>query len=142
MFHRAFKFFKPYGKENLHMKIEIFDPAMCCPSGVCGPSVDPALVKLQETLRILEEKCAGRVQVSRHGLSSDPQAFVAHVEARKLLQEEGPQCLPLTFFDGQLVASRAYLSTEKFQQALKERGVEVELGPKQASRSCCGSGCC
>jgi len=25
--------------------IEIFDPAMCCSSGVCGPSVDPKLVR-------------------------------------------------------------------------------------------------
>lgn len=23
------------------MKIEVFDPPMCCSSGVCGPAVDP-----------------------------------------------------------------------------------------------------
>ena len=26
-------------------KIEIFDPAMCCSTGVCGPSVDPELTE-------------------------------------------------------------------------------------------------
>lgn len=31
------------------MKIEIYEPAMCCPTGVCDPTVDTALVKLQET---------------------------------------------------------------------------------------------
>ncbi|HDH53272.1 MAG TPA: arsenic metallochaperone ArsD family protein, partial [Nitrospirae bacterium] len=28
------------------MKVEIYDPAMCCSSGMCGPSIDPALVKI------------------------------------------------------------------------------------------------
>lgn len=112
------------------MKIEIFDPAMCCPSGVCGPSVDPKLVKLQETLRLLEEKGADRLKISRHGLSSDPQAFLAHAQAGKMLQLQGPECLPLTFIDGQLMASRKYLNAEEFQDALAARGLNLELSPQ------------
>ena len=27
-------------------KIEIFDPAMCCSTGVCGPGVDPELLRM------------------------------------------------------------------------------------------------
>ena len=27
-------------------KIEIFDPAMCCSTGVCGPSVNPELIRV------------------------------------------------------------------------------------------------
>ena len=27
-------------------KLEIFDPAMCCSTGVCGPSVDPELLRV------------------------------------------------------------------------------------------------
>jgi hypothetical protein len=26
-------------------KFQVFDPAMCCSTGVCGPEVDPALVR-------------------------------------------------------------------------------------------------
>ena len=59
------------------MKIEIYDPAMCCSTGVCGPSVDPELVRIQETLRQLQKQ-APEVQVQRYGLSSEPQAFVAN----------------------------------------------------------------
>ena len=25
-------------------KVQVFDPPMCCPTGVCGPEVDPTLV--------------------------------------------------------------------------------------------------
>jgi hypothetical protein len=26
-------------------KVQVFDPPMCCSTGVCGPEVDPALVR-------------------------------------------------------------------------------------------------
>lgn len=38
------------------MKIQIYDPAMCCSTGVCGPSVDPELVRIQEALRRFRNK--------------------------------------------------------------------------------------
>jgi hypothetical protein len=37
-------------KESPMVTIEIFDPPMCCPTGVCGPTIDPALVDLQEAV--------------------------------------------------------------------------------------------
>jgi len=49
------------------MKIELFEPAMCCSSGVCGPSVDPKLVKLQETLRLIEEKARLEAELATVG---------------------------------------------------------------------------
>jgi hypothetical protein len=42
------------------MKIEIYDPPMCCPSGVCGPSVDPKLVKSLAPLPVSDPVLAGR----------------------------------------------------------------------------------
>ncbi|MDH3390414.1 MAG: arsenic metallochaperone ArsD family protein, partial [Desulfobulbaceae bacterium] len=30
--------------------IEIYDPPMCCPTGVCGPNVDPELVQFAADL--------------------------------------------------------------------------------------------
>lgn len=26
--------------------IEIFDPAMCCPTGLCGPNINPDLMRI------------------------------------------------------------------------------------------------
>ncbi len=123
------------------MKIEIYDPAMCCPTGVCGPSIDPELVRIQEALRQIQKQ-APEVKVERFGLSSDPQAFVANANVAELLKNEGPQCLPLAFADGELVSKGRYPGNEQLQAILKRDGVDVTLGEKKKSACCCGPGCC
>lgn len=123
------------------MKIEIYDPAMCCPTGVCGPSVDPELVRMQEALRQIEKQ-ASQVQVSRYGLSADPQAFVANTEVAELLKIEGPECLPLVFADGELVSKGRYPSNEQLQALLKRVEIDVSLTVKKRTSGCCGPGCC
>jgi len=123
------------------MKIEIFDPAMCCSTGVCGPSVDPELVRIQEALRQIQKQ-APEVHVSRYGLSADPQAFVTNTAVAELLKSEGPECLPLVFADGDVVGKGCYPSNEKLQAILKQTGIEVTLAEKKRPVSCCGPGCC
>jgi hypothetical protein len=39
-------------------KVEVFDPPMCCSSGVCGPNVDPTLARLAADLHWLSEPLA------------------------------------------------------------------------------------
>ena len=56
------------------MKLEVFDPAMCCSTGVCGPSVPPALARFAGDLEWLAGK---GVEVRRYNLTHEPQAFVA-----------------------------------------------------------------
>lgn len=126
------------------MKIEIFDPAMCCSTGVCGPNVDPELVRIQEALRQIQKQ-APEVQVLRYGLSTDPQAFVANAAVAELLKNDGPQCLPLVFADGEFVSKSRYPSNEKLQTILKGGGFEVTLAEKKEHKksTCCGtSDCC
>ena len=123
------------------MKIEIYDPAMCCSTGVCGPSVDPELVRIQEALRQIQ-KHAPEVQVQRYGLSAEPQAFVANTSVAELLKNEGPECLPLVFVDGMLVCKGSYPTDEQIQGALKLAGIDVAMGEKKKSSCGCKSGCC
>ena len=124
------------------MKIEIYDPAMCCSTGVCGPSVDPELVRIQESLRQIQKQ-APAVKIERYGLSADPQAFVANTAVAELLKNEGPQCLPLVFVDGGLVSKGGYPGNEQLKAILKETGLDVTLAEKQNSSACCsGPGCC
>lgn len=124
------------------MKIEIFEPAMCCPSGVCGPSVDSKLVKLQETLRLIQERSGGRVEVERFNLSSSPNAFVENAAVGEMLREMGPKALPLVFIDGELIAKQGYPSAAEFQQAIADHGIEINLGVSAPAKKCCGPGCC
>jgi hypothetical protein len=124
------------------MKIEIYDPAMCCSTGVCGPGIDPELVRIQETLRQIQKQ-APEVKVERYGLSSAPQAFVANSAVAELLKSEGPECLPLVFVDGGLVSKARYPDNEQLQEILKRTGLEVVLAEKIKVASCsCGPGCC
>jgi hypothetical protein len=123
------------------MKIEIYDPAMCCSTGVCGPSVDPELVRIQEALRQIQKQ-APEVQVQRFGLSAEPQAFVANTDVAELLKNEGPECLPLVFIDGMLVCKGSYPPDEQIQSALKLAGLDLALGEKKKSSCGCNSGCC
>jgi hypothetical protein len=123
------------------MKIEIYDPAMCCSTGVCGPGVDPELVRIQETLRQIQKQ-APEVQVLRFGLSNDPQAFVANTLVAELLKSEGPECLPLVFADGDIVSKGHYPANEQIQTILKSAGVEVTLAEKKKASCGCGPGCC
>lgn len=123
------------------MKLEIYDPAMCCSTGVCGPSVDPELVRIQEALRQVQKQ-APAVEINRYGLSTDPQAFVSNPAVAELLKNEGPQCLPLVFVDGELVAKGCYPGNGQLAARLQKAGTEVSLGQKKMGGCGCGPKCC
>jgi hypothetical protein len=89
-------------------KIEVFDPAMCCSTGVCGPKVDTSLAKFAADLDWL--KRAG-VSVTRYNLSQEPGAFADNATVAAAMREKG-ECLPLILLDGRIVAEKAYPSRE------------------------------
>ena len=63
-------------------KLEIYEPPICCPTGICGPAPDPALARLQED--ILRWKKAG-VVVERLAINQVPQRFMANPTVVELL---------------------------------------------------------
>lgn len=85
--------------------VQVYDPAMCCSSGVCGPDVDPALVAVAGFLRQLGEH---GVKVERFNLAQQPMAFVQNARVKALLQEKGADVLPLVFVDGELAREGGY----------------------------------
>lgn len=123
------------------MKIEIFDPAMCCSTGVCGPSVDPELVRIQEALRQIQKQ-APAVEVQRFSLSNDPLAFVNNTVISALLQNEGPQCLPAVLVDGECLSKGCYTENDQLAGLLKQAGHDVSLGEKERAACGCGPKCC
>lgn len=74
------------------MKLEVFEPAMCCSTGVCGDSVDPALVTFADDVDWMS---AAGVSVHRYNLAQDPGAFMERDEIRTLLDESGGDVLPV-----------------------------------------------
>ena len=90
------------------MKIlKIYDPAMCCPTGVCGTSVDTKLVQLANFISSLDKT---KFQVKRFGLSTEPSEYVSNKEVARLLNEKGVEVLPLIFLDEELLFEGDYPS--------------------------------
>ena len=86
-------------------KVQVFDPPMCCSTGVCGPSVDPVLPKFAADLDWLKSQ---GVEVERYNLSQEPAAFVASEVVKQALQDRGNDCLPMILVDGRVVADGQY----------------------------------
>ncbi len=91
-------------------RVELFEPAMCCQTGVCGPSVDQQLIDVREDLRWAEGQGAA---VARHNLSSDPDAFVANPKVTGLMAAFGDGALPALVLDGDIAMHGRYPSRDE-----------------------------
>lgn len=86
-------------------KLDVFDPPMCCSTGVCGPTVDPALPRFVADLHWLANH---GIAVTRYNLGQEPQAFAANPIVKAALSEGGTDCLPLLLIDGHIVSQGVY----------------------------------
>lgn len=131
-------------------KMMIYDPAMCCSTGVCGPSVDKNLLRMATTVSSLNKK---GVQVERHNLSDNPQTFIDNREVNKLLNEKGVDVLPITIVDGEVVKTGEYPTDEEFVRLLEipqeyitsEKTERIDIvGLAKNDGACCSGeiGCC
>ena len=123
-------------------KMVIFDPAMCCSTGVCGPSVDKNLLRVSTVINRLEKK---GILVERHNLTNNPQIFVDNQEINKMLNNEGIEILPITMVNGIVVKTKEYPTNEEFCELLEvpEEYIISKLRARKQSRNCSGEdGCC
>ena len=95
----ATKSAKPAGR------LEVYDPAMCCSTGVCGPEVDPVLVRFAADLKWLQEQGG---EVERFNLSQSPAAFVENEEVKQALTDRGETALPIVLAGGRVMSSGRY----------------------------------
>lgn len=125
-------------------KMIIFDPAMCCSTGVCGPSVDKDLLRISTVLNNLKSK---GIEVERHNLTNNPQIFVDTKVVNSMLLKEGIDVLPITMVDGEVVKTKSYPTNEELLKLLDlpEDFLKVTIKKPAAAKvkSCgCGDGCC
>ena len=89
--------------------VRVYDPAMCCSTGVCGPDVDADLIRFAADLDWLEGE---GVVVERFNLAQQPAAFASDRLARRFLQDVGEAGLPLILVDGVAKSSGTYPSPD------------------------------
>ena len=118
-------------RKNLMPTLQVFDPAMCCSTGACGPSINPALPQLAADLEWLKGQ---GVQVERFNLAQQPAAFRDDAAVREALAQEGVKCLPLFRVDGVTVGKGAYPTRVQLAEWV---GL---ASPPVAQTSCCR--CC
>ncbi len=97
------------------MKVEIFDPPMCCPSGLCGPGIDPVLLRVNEAVLALKKQ---GMEVERYNLARQPKAFMDNHEVKQLLAKNGKNIMPVVMVNGEVIKTGEYPSYENLCQAL------------------------
>jgi hypothetical protein len=120
--------------------VQIYDPAMCCPTGLCGAGVDPALLVLARDLRWLESQ---GVTVERFGLAQNPEVFVAQKQVAGLMQAFGDRGLPAALVNGEVVSFGKYPSRDELTTALIAPKAAANASPASETGCCTpGSACC
>lgn len=99
-------------------KVEIYDPPMCCPTGLCGPAIDPALLKINDAILALKKQ---GVMVERFGLRSDYMVVKDKALVMALIHKEGIKSLPITVINGKIFKSGEYPS---YEDICKELNIE------------------
>jgi len=117
-------------------KLALYDPPMCCSTGVCGPAVDPVLPRVAADLDWLKRQ---GIQVERYNLAQQPQAFASNPTVTAALREHGNDCLPLVLVDGKVASLGTYPDRAGLSLLAGLAEPEGEL-PNEAASSCCSPG--
>jgi hypothetical protein len=130
------------------IKMQIFEPAMCCSTGLCGVGVDPELLRISTVLSTLK---TNGVEVDRFNLSSAPQEFVNNSVINEFITKNGVNDLPATIIDSKIVITGRYPSNEELVQLLNVPMSFIGQKPKKVIKAtvkktegcgCSGGNCC
>ena len=132
--------------QETHMpSVHVYEPALCCNTGVCGEDVDQRLIEFTADLNHLTEQGA---DIARHNLANDPLAFASQDSVRSFLEVAGSEGLPLTTVDGVTVLTGAYPTRDQLLRytGLTKVPVVMPAGATEltvtADTSCGPTGCC
>ena len=115
--------------------IQVFDPALCCSTGVCGVDVDQALVTFAADMDWARK---GGARINRFNLAQQPSAFAENATVRAFLERSGHEALPLVLVDGEVALAGRYPN-----RAELARWSGIASTPEaKAQRACCSGGSC
>jgi hypothetical protein len=97
--------------------VEFFDPPMCCPTGLCGPTLDQTLLDVNEMILALQ---AEGLTVARYQMTGQPQAFLSNPDVMRLVREQQMVALPITVVRGQVVKVGVYPTLSEIKSILTD----------------------
>jgi len=95
--------------------IKIYDPALCCPTGLCGVNIDPELMRIAVVVETLKRK---GIIVERYNLRDNPQVYVTTKVVNDCLMAEGAEVFPIITVDGEIEIKKAYPTNKQFAEWL------------------------
>ena len=121
--------------------IQIFDPALCCSSGVCGQDIDPALVSLAADLDWAKQQGA---VIERFNLAQQPMDFVHNATVKGFLERSGAEALPLVLVDGDVALAGRYPNRAELTRwaGLGTPAAAPALAEAAPAGACCAGGRC
>jgi len=128
--------------------LTIYDPAMCCSTGICGAEIDQQLVNFAADLDWLQS--AG-IEVKRINLSQEPALFAENEQVKSILQDSGVEGLPVILADDELQSSGLYPDRVKLAQMVGVTAAQATGQAAAPATGCCGQdngaeksspGCC
>jgi hypothetical protein len=117
--------------------IQIFDPALCCSSGVCGTDVDQSLVSFSADADWARQNGA---RLERFNLAQQPMAFAENATVKDFLERAGQEGLPLTLVDGMVALAGRYPS--RVDLARWAGLAAPATGKAESAGHCCSGGNC
>jgi len=97
------------------IQVEFFDPPMCCPTGLCGPTLDQTLLDVNEMIFALQTE---GVRVERYQMTSHPNAFLGNAKVMSLVRKKQMEALPIIVVHGKIIKSGEYPSLSEVRAAL------------------------
>lgn len=122
-------------------KIQVFDPALCCSSGVCGTDVDQALVSFSADIDWARQN---GLSVERFNLAQQPMAFADNTAVKGLLARAGESALPITLVDGEVAFAGRYPAREDLARWLDTPDTSTSTTATNVAKAgdCCPGGAC
>jgi hypothetical protein len=122
-------------------KIQVFDPALCCSSGVCGTDVDQALVSFSADIDWARQN---GLSVERFNLAQQPMAFADNAAVRGLLARAGEAALPITLVDDEIAFAGRYPAREDLARWLDTPDTSTSTAASSVAKAggCCPGGAC
>lgn len=115
--------------------IQIYDPAMCCSTGVCGVDVDEARVAAAADIGWATSQGA---TIERFNLAQEPLAFAMNEQVSAFLTRSGAEALPLVLLDGEVALAGRYPNR---QELARWAGLPARTTLPMTSGCCGGSTC-
>lgn len=112
-------------------KIQVYDPALCCSTGICGVDVDQEKVTFAANVDWLKSQ-GGLIE--RFNLAQQPMSFAENSVVKSFLARSGAEALPLILVDGEVALAGRYPQRNELA-----KWANISLPSTEPNQ---GGGCC